>query len=128
MTQVIKKQDWKGFFDRISSDFMDWEATVELLNDNIGARVLNDGLLFSGITYDDRSGSDRMELRMGIDIDHHQTHNIEHPQTVLFEPSNSGSGGMLDIEDSDGAKTLIEFRRPKPMLVEYVKSEILLAG
>lgn len=128
MTQIIKKREWKGFFDRISSDFMDWETSVRIMSDDNGLLTLNDGLLFSGITYDDRQGEDHMEIRMGIEVDQHQTHNIDHPQSVMFEPAKRGPGGTLDIEDGGGEKTLIEFRRPKPMLVEYVKSEILVAG
>ncbi len=98
------------------------------MSDDNGLRTLNDGLLFSGITFDDKQGDDRMEIRMGIDVDHHQTHNIDHPHSVMFEPAKRGPGGTLDIEDRGGEKTMIEFRRPRRMLIEYVQSEILVAG
>lgn len=129
MTQVIKKQEWKGFFDQISYDFLDWETSVQIMSDVIGARVLSDGLPFNGITYDDKQGHDQMDLAVGAKVAFRQTHSIEHPLRVIYEPAKRGSGGTLDIEDASGTKTLIEFRhRPRPtqMLVEYVRSEVLI--
>ena len=126
MTEVIKKQDWKGFFDRISSDFLDWETSVRIMDKQRGSRILNEGLPFNGISYEDRL--EHMDVAIGADADRHQTHSIEHPTSVLFEPALRGWGGTIDIEDDSGNKTQIEFRRPRPMLVEFVKNEILLIG
>ncbi|MEP6947395.1 MAG: DUF5335 family protein [Acidobacteriota bacterium] len=128
MTEVIRKQDWKGFLDRISCDFVDWETSVRILNGVNGAQVLTDGLPFNGISYDDKQGGEHMAVALGLEPDRHQTHSIEHPKSVMFELADRGPGGTLDIDDESGMKTLIEFRRPRPMLVEFVKNEILLVG
>lgn len=128
MTEVIKKQDWKGFFDRISCDFLDWETSVRIMNEVNGAQILSDGLPFNGISYDDKRGYEHMDVSMGLDADRHQTHSISRPKSVLFESTGRGPGGTVDIEDEAGTKTLIEFRRPKPMLIEFVNNEILLIG
>ncbi len=126
MTQLIKKQDWKGFFDRISYDFLDWETSVRIMSDVSEARVLSDGLPFNGITYDDKQGHDQMDVTIGADLARHQMHSIEHPLNVTYEPAKRGSGGTLDIEDASGTKTHIEFRRPIHMLIEYIRSEVLI--
>ena len=128
MTDVINKQDWKGFFDQISNDFLEWETSVRIMSKKEGAQVLTEGLPFNGISYDDRHGLEHMDLAIGLDADRHQTHSIDHPTNVLFEPAGRGPGGTLDIEDDSGTKTVIEFRRPRPMLIEFVKNEVLLIG
>ena len=125
MTEFINKIEWKDFFDRISRDFLDWETSVQVMSDNSGAQVLSAGLPFNGMTFDEKHGRNKMELAIGMGTEQHQTHNIDDPQKVAFEPSGRGPGGTLDIEDGEGTKTLINFIQPMPLLVEYVKSEIL---
>jgi hypothetical protein len=128
MRQFIRKQDWKGFFDRISGDFLEWETSVRILSDGSNPQVLTDGSPFNGITYDDDQGHDQMDVTVGAFVSANQMFSIDHPQCVSFEPAQRGTGGTLSIEDSMGTKTRIEFRRPKPMSVEYIRSEVLMAG
>lgn len=125
MTQLIKKIDWKEFFERISHDFLDWETSIQIMSDETGAQVLSQGLSFNGMTFDQKHGLNKMEFAIGMGTQYHQTHNIADPQKVAFEPHGPGPGGTLDIEDAAGTKTLINFIQPMPMLVEYVKSELL---
>ncbi len=125
MTQKIEKAEWSEFFDRISQDFLDWETTVQVMSDATGAQTLSNGLPFNGLTYDEKHGHNTMELNVGFGTDNHQTHNIRDARSVAFEPSGRGPGGTLDIEDMSGTKTLVNFLNPMPVLVEYVKSEIL---
>jgi len=128
MTQEIRKAEWKEFFDRISQDFLDWETSVQVLNDETGAQMLSERLPFNGMTYDDKHGHNVMELNVGFGTKNHHTHNINEPRAVAFEPNGRGPGGTLDIEDGSGTKTLVSFLNPMPVLVEYVKSEILTIG
>jgi hypothetical protein len=128
MTQIIQRKEWKDFLDRISHDLLDWETSVEIMSVDSGAQILSEGLPFNGITYDDRHGHDVMEVGVGSGRAFHQTHNIDHPKKVAFEPTGRGPGGTLDIEDETGTKTLVSFLHPMPVLIEYVKSEILRVG
>lgn len=125
MTELIKKTEWTEFFERISRDFLDWETSVQVMSDDTGAQVMSAGLPFNGMTFDEKHGRNRMELAIGMGTEQHQNHNIDDLQKVAFEPSGRGPGGTLDIEDGAGTKTLINFIQPMPLMVEYVKSEIL---
>ena len=125
MTQVIGEVEWKIFFDRISHDFLDWETSVHVMNVETGAQILSEGLPFNGMTFDESHGHNQMEVAVGMGTECHHTHNISDPRKVAFEPSGRGPGGTLGIEDASGTKTLINFIQPMPMLVEYVRSEIL---
>ena len=126
MTEKIQQADWEEFFHRISQDFLDWEVSVQILDQRFGAQMLSEGLPFNGLTYDNKHGHDVMELNVGAGWKSHQTHNIYSPRTVAFEAN--GPGGTLDIEDVSGTKTLVNFLHPMPFLVEDVKSELLTLG
>jgi hypothetical protein len=123
MTTVIRELEWKEFFDRISRDFLDWETSVAVTRDGAVSTLLYQGLPFNGMTFDNRHGHENMEVAIGVGSDRSQTHSIRDPRKIAFE--SSGTGGTLGIEDASGATTRIDFIQPMPVLVEYVKSEIL---
>ena len=125
MTTQIKKTEWKGFFDNLSRDLDGWETRVEVFGYDMGAQVISSGLPFHGLTVDEKEGAPTIELRVGSGIKTHQTHNIPNVVKVEFEGRGVGPGGMLDIEDAKGTKTLIKFVQPFPVLVEYVNTEMV---
>ena len=125
MTTQIQKSEWKDFFDNLSRDLDGWETTVEVFSNEVGAQVMSQGLPFHGLTIEDRNGEPTIELLVGNTNETHQTHNIANAVTVAFEGAGVGPGGMLDIEDASGTKTLIRFVQPFPILVEYVNTEIV---
>ncbi|MBK9766331.1 MAG: DUF5335 family protein [Chloracidobacterium sp.] len=50
MTEKIQQADWEEFFHRISQDFLDWEVSVQILDQRFGAQMLSEGLPFNGLT------------------------------------------------------------------------------
>ena len=124
MTTEIPREQWKEFFDNLSKELIDWETNVEVISDNNGAQMLSEGLPFSGLTFED-SEHPSVELTVGTNPDDHQAHTVFDPRMVAFENSGLGPNGVLDIEDKDGTKTLVTFLRPFPVLVEYVKTEMI---
>ena len=124
MTTEIPTEQWKEFFDNLSKDLIDWETNVEVISDNNGAQMLSEGLPFSGLTFEDTEAPS-VELTVGSGPDNHQTHTVTDPKMVAFENSGLGPNGVLDIEDREGTKTLVTFVRPFPVLVEYVKTEMI---
>lgn len=123
MTTEIPKEQWKEFFDNLSRELIDWETRVQVLSDGTGAQMLSEGLPFSGLTFEDGPGAPIVELSVGRSPENHQTHMIADPKFVAFENTGLGPNGVLDIEDSEGTKTLVTFIQPFPILVEYVKAE-----
>lgn len=126
MTNEIPRNEWKQFFDELSRDFLDWETKIEVVKDDIGAQVLNDDLLFAGITFEEsRDGQSRIEIMTGESTDSHQSHNILNPQKVFYLKSEKNLGGTLEIEDDSSAKTLIYFIQPVPVLVGYAECQVV---
>ena len=127
MTSEIQRLEWKVFFDKLSRDAADWETRVLVMNEREGAQILSEGLPFNGVTFDDKGAKKVIELLIGLGTDNHQTHNIEEPVKVAFEPKGTGPAGTLDIEDASGTTTLVTLIRPMPVMIEYVRSELVAA-
>lgn len=126
MTREIPKEQWKEFFDNLSRDLDGWETRVEIVNNDVGAQVLCEGLPFHGLTAEtDRTGEFTIELSVGAGADYHQTHTVTTPFKVSFKGAGVGPGGVLDIEDAAGAKMLITLIQPFPVLLEYETTEIV---
>lgn len=58
-----------------------------------------------------------MDLSLGAEAESHITHSISRPAKVIFEDGSLEHGGILDIEDEAGSKTLVSFIRPYPISV-----------
>ena len=125
MTTQIKHSEWKDFFDNLSRDLDGWETRIEIFGNDVGAQVISSGLPFHGLTLEEKDGESTIELRVGNGMETHQTHNIANAVRVEFEGRGVGPGGILDIEDSLGTKTLIKFIQPFPVLVEYVNTDMV---
>jgi hypothetical protein len=125
MTKVIDRNLWKNFFDDLSLQFTGWETRVEMISDEMGAQRMSGGLPFGGITLEERDGNWRIELLLRVGTENHQSHVITDPVAVVYETETSRIGGVLDIEDKAGVKTLIQFVQPGPMLAEDRSAEIL---
>ena len=123
MTTEIPREQWKEFFDNISKELVSWETNVEVMSDDTGVQMLAEGLPFGGLTFEDTPPT--IELVLGDGPDGHQSHTIKEPVMVAFENNGLGPSGVLDIEDKAGSKTLIKFVQPYPVLVEYVKTEMV---
>ncbi len=111
MTTEIAKNKWKTYLDDFSRAKMNWETTVQVLNEETGAQILSDGMPFGGLTYETNAEGAAVALNLGSDPEQHQTHMIFDPKTIAFKDDEEG--GTLDIEGASGTKTLITFVEPK---------------
>jgi hypothetical protein len=125
MTTQIKNSEWKEFFDNLSRDLDGWETRIEVFGNDVGAQVISSGLPFHGLTLEEKEGEPTIELSVGSGVGSHQTHNIANVVKVEFEGTGVGPGGVLDIEDTTGTKTLIKLVQPFPVLVEYVNTDMV---
>lgn len=125
MLTEIPKDKWKLFCDELSRDRIDWETSVEILSSGSGAQVLSAGLPLIGLSFDIEDGKEKIELVTGTSASIHQTHSIFDPCRVILEANSDRDGGILDIEDDEGTKTLISFIRPAFVPVRYEKKEMI---
>lgn len=126
MTTEIPKEKWKEFFDNLSRDLDGWETDVGVYGADVGAQMIAEGLPFHGLTAEENAdGEFVIELSIGEGTESHQTHPIAAPVKVAFQGAGLGPGGVLDIEDASGTKTLVKLIQPFPVLVEYQATDIV---
>jgi hypothetical protein len=114
MTIEIPKEKWSEFFNDFSRRRFAWET------------ILSEGLLLNGIIFEERNGKSTLEISVGENTEQHQTHNIVNPTKVAYLGEN-GSGGVLEIEEETGVKTLIRLINPMPVYVGYAAYQIVAA-
>jgi hypothetical protein len=112
MTNEIHINQWKQFFDEESRDKLNWLTKVEVLSLDNGVQILSEGLPLGGFTFEDKDKSPQIEILVGKDTAHHQTHNILAPTKVYFRRADENSGGTIEIEEADGTKTLVYLTAP----------------
>lgn len=118
MTSEIPREDWQMFFDDLTKRRFDWKTKVEVLNDDIGNQILGEDLPLSGITCEKRGLDTFIEIFIGTDDDHHQTHSIKNPTKIVYFGEREKPSGILEFEEMDGTKTLVHIIQPMPITFE----------
>lgn len=124
----ISRNEWSKYFGDLSRVLQGWDTKVEVLNAEIGAQTLSEGLTFGGITFDEKNEVSMVDLSLGSDAETHIMHSIWRPAKVAFEDGSLEHGGILDIEDEAGSKTLVRFIRPYPTTAVCKNNDIVLTS
>lgn len=119
MTLEISTEDWTRFFDDLSKRRFEWQVRIEVIGAEIGDQILDDGLPLRGITHERRNERSVIAISVGQDSDHHQTHNIADPTRINYLSDARTLGGIVEIEEQNGTKTLIHIIRPMPLAAGY---------
>ncbi len=123
MTLEIPKDKWVQFFEDLSKRRFGWTTKIEVMNDSIGDQVLSDNLPLNGITVEQTGNDAAIEIAVGASTTH-QSHNIVNPSKVAFLGDGENSGGVVEIEEESGTKTLVHIIEPMPVIVSYSEYEI----
>ena len=123
MTLEIPKEKWVQFFDDLSKRRFGWTTKIEVMNDFIGDQILSENLPLNGITVEQTGNDSAIEIAVGASTTH-QSHNIVNPSKVAFLGNDEKSGGVVEIEEDSGTKTLVHIIEPMPVIVSYSEYEI----
>lgn len=124
MNYEIKKENWMNFFDSLSRRRYEWKTSIEILNPEMGDQTLTEGLPLNGVTVETKGERTSIEVSVGQGAGAHQTHTIIDPSRVAFLAAADGHGDVIDIEETDGTKTLITFIEPMAILIGHMEVEI----
>lgn len=128
MTIEIPKEKWTEFFDDLSKRRFGWETNVEVMSDSLGDQILSEGLPLNGITFEEKGGRHELEIAVGETAEQHQTHNISNPTKIAYLDEGDFLGGVIEIEEESGTKTLIKLVNPMPVYLGYADYEIVMAS
>lgn len=124
MNTEINKNDWKNFFESLSKRRFEWRTSIEVLNPEMGDQVLSHGLPLNGVTMETNGDNVTIDISVGEKRDRHQTHNISNPQRIAFLKGNESYGDVINIEESNGTKTLITLIGPMDLLLGFSAREM----
>lgn len=124
----LKKEDWGRFFDNLSKRRYEWKTEIEVLSPEIGDQILSNGLPFNGITVEAIGEGITIDISVGENTEHHQTHNIQVPSRVAFLAAEANHGDVVDIEEASGTKTLIRFIEPMGIAVGFTEFKGFVAN
>jgi len=104
-TREIPREEWREYFDDFSSGLATTLASIEVTGPEIGAQVEAERGVLRGITYDD--GDDIVVIALDAEGDAagELERIVYQPKTIYVEDENATT--VLDIEDSEGNKTLV---------------------
>jgi hypothetical protein len=110
----INQTEWKSFFDAFSKRNQSRLVSVEIFNE-FGAQKEVKKMPLSGIVYENgKKNSSFLEIMFEnrrTEGGNHLTHFIPNVQNVFPKKYDDGCDEALEIEDSEGNKTLLVFER-----------------
>ena len=113
-TNELPHDRWRSYFDDLSHGLATMRATVEIDGPELGAQVQAEGLLLSGISYDDRDDVLVVGLSPGGAAESLE-HLVSRPQRIRVEPSDAIVPSTIEVEDAEGQRTLVRLQ-PAPAL------------
>jgi hypothetical protein len=108
-TNELARDGWRAYFDELSRSLTTTQATVEIDGPNLGAQVQAEGLLLSGITYDDRDDILVVALSPGGPAESLE-HFVSSPQRISVESSGGILPSAIEVEDGEGQRTLVRLK------------------
>jgi uncharacterized membrane protein len=101
---VVPKQDWRGFFDRMSKELLGKWAEIEVASLDLGDQILSEWVPMIGITYD--SGDDLLDIALD-----RGNHLIRHPREIVVEHDPKGMASVA-VVDAEGLRQIVRLRQP----------------
>jgi hypothetical protein len=112
-TREIPREEWRSFFEAFSRMHEGWPVTVEALGDDIGVQVEAAAIPLGEVTAENEpDGRCVINLILGgAETPSPVTHIIDDARRVFVEETEDGMDVSLEIEESDGAKTLVRLEQ-----------------
>ncbi|HEV2980473.1 MAG TPA: DUF5335 family protein [Solirubrobacteraceae bacterium] len=116
-TDELARDSWRTYFDELSRTLTTTRATVEIDAPDLGAQVQSEGLLLSGISYDDRDDILVIDLSPGGPAESLE-HIVSSPQRIAVESSQGILPSAIEVEDAEGQKTLVRLEAAPELAAE----------
>ncbi len=108
-TNELPRDRWRIYFDDLSRGLATMKATVEIDGPGLGAQVQAEGLVLSGISYDDRDDVLVVGLSPGGAAESLE-HLVSRPQRIRVASSDASLPSTIEVEDAEGERTLVRLQ------------------
>ena len=115
-TLELPRDTWRSYFDDFSKTLVAAEATVEVDGQDLGAQILAERLVLTGVTYDNKDDI----VVIGLDAPGGDPEDYEHIVSAPKRIFVAAGDGLevetaIDIEDAEDHRTIVRVR-PVPEL------------
>jgi hypothetical protein len=112
-TQTIGRHQWTTFLAKFTRENRGAHAELEILGGEIGRVVPLEDRPFDGIAADTKDGEDTVWMTFGSDPEDRLAHGIQKATVIRVRPPSGKAGAALEVEATDGTRTLLELSRPE---------------
>jgi len=116
MQGEIQQEQWQAYLDGFSKRNSGRMADLQILSDELGTQEEAEMLPFEGITLDTKgflaSSVEIMLGGTGSADKRNLTHTVTRIRRIVSKTGRDGREEALEIEASDGAKTILIFKTP----------------
>jgi hypothetical protein len=113
--QEIHPEQWIPFLAQFTRENRGAHARLEIVGSNtdIGYGVETEDRPFEGASADIRIGERTVWLAFGSKTENHMTHGIRSAAAIRVLSPTESTGAVLEIEATDGTKTILELSSPE---------------
>jgi hypothetical protein len=114
-SQEIPTDRWIPFLAEFTRENRGAHARLEIVGSDtdIGYGVETEDRPFEGVSADIRNGERTVWVAFGSKTENHMTHGIRRATAIRVLPPAESTGAVLEIEGSDGTKTILELSHPE---------------
>ncbi len=108
-SRQVPRAEWFSFFRAFSQRHEDSPVSVRVIHPRLGSQIEVTDLPLEGVV-SDREGRGPISIYIGRDPRDHVEHEIENPSQIWVEMADDGTEEALNVESTDGTKTILQFR------------------
>ena len=109
-TIEIPREDWVRQLNEFTNIHEGWLVSLDILSPELGAQPAIDNLPLLGVSADHIDHDGTIVVSVAGSASEHFTHIIEDVARIYVEHTNDGADAALEIESTDGTKTILRFR------------------
>ncbi|HEX9444368.1 MAG TPA: DUF5335 family protein [Candidatus Binatia bacterium] len=114
LSREIPREEWTRFFDQFSKQHQGWIVRVEVLGLDLGDQEEAARLPLVGISAEAKPVEKSVEIIVGNKPEDRATRIIQNPARIWFKRPEEPGDEAVEVEDTDGRKTLVTFARIPP--------------
>jgi hypothetical protein len=102
-TTELPRETWRAYFDNFSRHLPAMEATVEVDGKDLGAQIIAENMLLTGLTYDDKD--DVFVIGLAREGEEVFEHLVERPQQIMVAAIDTLES--VDVKDAEEHQTIV---------------------
>jgi hypothetical protein len=122
-TMDIARERWIPFFDEFTRENRGAHATLEIVNGDIGDQLETDDRPLDGVAADLKGSAPAVWITFGSTRSEHLTHGVHDVIAVRLLAPAPPEKSVLEIESSDGTKTLLTVGLPAEFALPPAESQ-----